>query len=260
MPRKSQRLLGLGEVSSDESSRQDGTEETNTAACQRRTSKRRPAGLTNMDAAENYTTRTCRENPANQSTMRAIAAPPAGGGPRSYWEAKFTGTPPCSSSNSDSDISTVAEPTGLTYAQGTGLPSLSLTLLLVAALLVKRKLSENRKLLLVSLCVIVGTGLLYLIGSEIYSCKTDGRLVLLLQKQLKKAENERKWMDKRNRVTERKLREMVKVATALLEQGTFESEGEDLCEEDGEAGAPHQKWLTEQSLSRRCKERKEHHP
>ncbi|XP_069509180.1 uncharacterized protein [Ambystoma mexicanum] len=238
MPRKSQRLLGLGEVSSDESSRQDGTEETNTAACQRRTSKRRPAGLTNMDAAENYTTRTCRENPANQSTMRAIAAPPAGGGPRSYWEAKFTGTPPCSSSNSDSDISTVAEPTGLTYAQGTGLPSLSLTLLLVAALLVKRKLSENRKLLLVSLCVIVGTGLLYLIGSEIYSCKTDGRLVLLLQKQLKKAENERKWMDKRNRVTE----------------------GEDLCEEDGEAGAPHQKWLTEQSLSRRCKERKEHHP
>ncbi|KAJ1173586.1 hypothetical protein NDU88_005416 [Pleurodeles waltl] len=48
-----------------------------------------------------------------------------------------------------------------TYAQGTGLPSLSLTLLLVAALLVKRKVSENRKLLLSVLCVVLMSGLRY---------------------------------------------------------------------------------------------------
>ncbi|XP_069473227.1 uncharacterized protein [Ambystoma mexicanum] len=54
-------------------------------------------------------------------------------------EAKCTGTPHCRSINSDSDISTVAEPTGLAYAQDTELHSLSATLLL----LVKRKISKN---------------------------------------------------------------------------------------------------------------------
>lgn len=224
MPRKSQRLLGLGEVSSDEGSRPNCTEETTLAT--RRTLKRRTCGPGTMENEESYTPRICRDNIPVQCNIRAIAAPPSGGNPRNYWEAKCAGTPPGSSSNSDSDVSTMAEPTGLTYAQGTGLPSLSLTLLLVAALLVKRKVSENRKMLLSVLCVVLMSGLLYLILSEISSCKTDSRLVQLLQKQLKKAEYDRKWMDKRNRVTERKLREMVKVATALLENGAFESESQ----------------------------------
>ncbi|XP_069473220.1 uncharacterized protein [Ambystoma mexicanum] len=55
-------------------------------------------------------------------------------------EAKCTGTPHCRSINSDSDISTVAEPTGLAYAQDTELHSLSATLLL----LVKRDLIPHR--------------------------------------------------------------------------------------------------------------------
>ncbi|XP_078540290.1 uncharacterized protein LOC144825506 isoform X2 [Lissotriton helveticus] len=200
----------------------------------KRTLKRRTCGPGTMETEESYTPRICRDNIPAQCNIRAIAAPPSGVNPRNYWEAKCTGTPPGSSSNSDSDVSTMAEPTGLTYAQGTGLPSLSLTLLLVAALLVKRKVSENRKMLLSVLCVVLMSGLLYLILSEISSCKTDSRLVQLLQ---------------------RKLREMVKVATALLEHGAFESEGDDMCGEEPDFAAPPQKLISEHTLTKRCKER-----
>ncbi|KAJ1173587.1 hypothetical protein NDU88_005417 [Pleurodeles waltl] len=83
MPRKSQRLLGLGEVSSDEGSRPNCTEETTLAT--RRTQKRRTCGSGTMDSEDSYTPRICRDTLPAQCNMRAIAAPPSGGNPRNYW-------------------------------------------------------------------------------------------------------------------------------------------------------------------------------
>ncbi|XP_030044381.1 uncharacterized protein LOC115458693 [Microcaecilia unicolor] len=150
------------------------------------------------------------------------------------------GTAPCSqnsndSSSSDSELYSANGSPGLMYVSGSGMPSLSLTLLVVTALLLKRKMYQHKRLILILLTTSVLFGVFYIFWLKPFTV-SDRVQVQALQKHLKKVDCEKKMIERRNRMIERKLREMIRGVMALLNHRTFDPdldqcpEGERLCQ------------------------------
>ncbi|XP_029448516.1 uncharacterized protein LOC115086154 [Rhinatrema bivittatum] len=143
-------------------------------------------------------------------------------------------TAPCTrnandSSSSDSELYSSSRRPGLMYVSGTGMPSLSLTLLVVTALLLKRKMYQHKRLILILLTTVVLFGLFYVFWFDSFSM-TDRVLVQSLQRHLKKVDQEKRLIERRNRMIERKLREIVRGVAVLLNHQTVDELSE---EEEG---------------------------
>ncbi|XP_030069445.1 uncharacterized protein LOC115476953 [Microcaecilia unicolor] len=139
------------------------------------------------------------------------------------------------STNQTSSVVEQRDNIGLMYVSGSGMTSLSLTLLVVTALLLKRKMYQHKRLIWILLTTSVLFGVFYIFWLKPLTV-SDKVQVQALQKHLKKVDYEKMMIERRNRMIERKLREMIRGVTALLNHRTFDPdldqcpEGERLCQ------------------------------
>ncbi|XP_030069595.1 desumoylating isopeptidase 1 [Microcaecilia unicolor] len=184
----------------------------------------------------------CSEDKLTGATMKRNSRKPHVSGTTNQTSSvveqldNIDGTAPCSqnsndSSSSDSELYSANGSPGLMYVSGSGMPSLSLTLLVVTALLLKRKMYQHKRLILILLTTSVLFGVFYIFWLKPLTV-SDKVQVQALQKHLKKVDYEKKMIERRNRMIERKLREMIRGVTALLNHRTVE----EISEEEEEEG------------------------
>ncbi|KAM4652350.1 uncharacterized protein O3C94_014704 [Discoglossus pictus] len=114
-----------------------------------------------------------------------------------------------------SDITTKNESVGLVFAQGKGIFSLLLTIVVVSLLVLKTKITAHRGTLLMLLGTSLLCGFLYFFISGTDSCSEERQL---LQMRLQKIEMEKRLMEKKFKLMEAKLRELGKSVTEMLDQ------------------------------------------
>nr|XP_033785260.1 uncharacterized protein LOC117353437 isoform X2 [Geotrypetes seraphini] len=161
------------------------------------------------------------------------------------------------SSSSDSECCSAKGSPGLMYVSGTGMPSLSLTLLVVTALLLKRlflsdckaflccrssqfwnisgcrraqtlrKMYQHKRLILILLTTLVLFGLFYFFWFKPFTT-SDRMLVQKLQRHLRKMEYEKRLVERKNQLIERKLREIIRGVAALLNHQIVEMSEEEM--------------------------------